>query len=188
MGKLSSIREALRNVFKPVTIEYPAGEWPGRKYSQVPPGLRGRPEFDGEKCVGCAACVAQCSSGALSYEDEGGLRRVRVFLGRCLFCGRCEEICPEEAIKLTEEFELAYVQESEGAYVENEVELAACRVCGTPFAPGKHLERIRERILENIDPSERESISRDMDVYLYACPNCRRLHSYEWNTHVRKRY
>ena len=188
MGKLSSIREAFRNLFKPVTIEYPAGEWPGRKYSQIPPGLRGRPEFDEERCVGCAACVAQCSSGALSYADEDGVRRVSLFLGQCLFCGRCEEICPEEAVKLTEKFELAYSQESEGAYVENEVELAECKVCGTPFAPVKHLDRIRERVLENIDPSERESISKDMDVYLHACPNCRRLHSYEWNTHVRKRY
>jgi hydrogenase-4 component H len=25
----------------------------------------------------------------------------------CIFCGRCEEVCPEGAIKLTQEYELA---------------------------------------------------------------------------------
>jgi ferredoxin len=30
------------------------------------------PEFNADKCIGCSACVSQCSSGALTYIGRGG--------------------------------------------------------------------------------------------------------------------
>lgn len=49
-----------------------------------------------QQCIGCAACVNACPSNALTVETDlktGELARQRFNLGRCIFCGRCEEVC-----------------------------------------------------------------------------------------------
>ena len=179
--------EALQNMVKPVTVSYPAGRWPGKKYSHLPEVLRGKPEIDTEKCTGCGACSVQCSSGANEVVEEEGLRKIRIFLGMCIMCGRCEDICPEEAIKLTREFELSYAKQTR-PYVENKLELKKCKNCGKYYATAKHLEAIRRRVAENIDPSVKEIVLRDMNVYSSYCPDCRKALSFRLNTHSRKFY
>ena len=185
---LRLLREAARNAVKPVTITYPAGGWPGTRYSSLPEGLRGKPEIDGERCTGCGACSVQCSSGANEVFDREGVRVVRISLGMCLMCGRCEDICPEEAIRLTKEFELAYSKPEGEPRVENEIRLKACKNCGKTYTTTKHLEAIKRRVSESIDPSVKEVVLRDMGVYLDYCPDCRRLFSFRLKTHSRKFY
>jgi len=60
-----------------------------------------------ERCVACLMCMFVCPPQAIYIEaEETSLdkeRRPRIFdldFGRCIFCGYCEEACPEIAIVL----------------------------------------------------------------------------------------
>ena len=35
---------------------------------------------------------------------------------RCIFCGFCEEVCPEEAIVMSQEFELVFSSQDEAIF------------------------------------------------------------------------
>lgn len=62
----------------------------------LPPGFRGLPLLEQEKCMGrCAGCVDACPTGAL------GIKPLRVDLGKCIFCGECERICTEKAVRFS---------------------------------------------------------------------------------------
>ena len=52
------------------------------------------PEFDGEKCTGCKACVQFCRFHALMYIRE----KPMVFSEVCHSCGGCQLVCPTGAI------------------------------------------------------------------------------------------
>ncbi|MCS7366022.1 MAG: 4Fe-4S dicluster domain-containing protein [archaeon GB-1867-035] len=183
---LKALKEALSALSKPVTITYPAGG-PEEKYSQVPKGLRGKPQFDDEKCIGCGACTVQCSSGADTYHDEGELRILEVKLSKCIFCGRCQEICPEDAIKLTTDFELANNVKGQ-LIVRLELPLFKCENCGTPITTERQLNKIEERILTQINAQIKDIAKEDLSKYLHLCKNCRRKLSYKLNIHTRKHY
>ena len=71
-------------------------------------GVRGTPELHTEKCTGSGDCAAVCPTSAITVADRGnGSRQWRLDYGLCIFCGRCVEACPEQAIVATGEFELA---------------------------------------------------------------------------------
>ncbi|MEM1549255.1 MAG: 4Fe-4S binding protein [Candidatus Methanomethylicia archaeon] len=176
--------EAMKALKKPYTITYPSNT--GLKYSHVPTSLRGSPAFDLNKCIGCSACVSQCSSGALTVVDIENTRKLNVNLNKCIFCRRCAEICPEKALELTNKFELASKVKSELA-VSNSVELIKCVNCGAYFASGKQLKRIAERLEENLSEAKAiEYLHEDLQKYLHLCQNCRKNLSLKFNIHTRK--
>lgn len=46
-------------------------------------------------CTGCHACLNSCAKGAISMmEDEGGALVPIVDEEKCVFCGRCDKVCP----------------------------------------------------------------------------------------------
>ena len=97
-------KELLRHsIKKPCTLVYP--------FEKLPPveGLRGRHEYDGEKCIGCGLCARVCPSFAIELVGGPGQKceGLKIDLGKCLFCQQCEEVCPRGAIKLTTNYELA---------------------------------------------------------------------------------
>ena len=49
---------------------------------------------DQDLCVGCAACQAECPSGAVSMIED----RASINPGRCTACGACRDVCPMAAI------------------------------------------------------------------------------------------
>ena len=181
MGLLA-LREAFKSLFKHVTTKYPLGP-----PTHVPSGLRGLPRFDEEKCTGCGACVSSCSSKAITLVNEESRRSIRIYYARCIFCGRCEEICPENAIKLTDKFELATTDKNE-TYIIIDRELTRCENCGKPITTVRQIERVKERILEHIDPVIRDVIDDDMKKYMRLCPDCRRKLSYKLKTNTVKFY
>ncbi|MEM0084764.1 MAG: 4Fe-4S binding protein [Candidatus Methanomethylicia archaeon] len=180
-----SLKRALEALGKPYTIKYPAGIGM-EKYSNLPETLRGIPEFKHDRCIGCSACVSQCSSGALTMIDIENIRRLSVNLNKCVFCRRCADVCPEDALKLTSKFELASSIKSE-LMVSNDVELIKCVNCGGYFAPGRQLKRIAERLEKNLTEVKAiEYLHEDLQKYLYLCCNCRKSLSLKLNIHTRK--
>lgn len=61
-------------------------------------------EIDGERCIGCGRCVADCVGSNLVV--EAGTARV---LGRCILCGHCVAVCPAEAVAIPD-FDMADVE------------------------------------------------------------------------------
>jgi formate hydrogenlyase subunit 6/NADH:ubiquinone oxidoreductase subunit I len=184
------VKEAINNLFNVITIDYPAGAWPGKKYSHLPDTYRGKHKFDDQKCIGCGACSVCCSSAAITLNDGSDKREVSVFLGKCIFCARCQDVCPTEALKLTSEFELAYAgrRDSDDAFVKISRDFAKCANCGRPFIPKLQIDFANKNILEKIDPKVKDTVAHDLNVFSNYCADCRRLKAYEWNTHVRKYY
>lgn len=52
------------------------------------------PEFDGEKCTGCRACIDFCRFHALVYIKD----KPKVFSEVCHACGGCSLVCPNDAV------------------------------------------------------------------------------------------
>ncbi|MBI5284903.1 MAG: 4Fe-4S binding protein [Chloroflexi bacterium] len=53
-------------------------------------------------------CAAACPTQAIVVRDRGGgTAEWQLDYGLCVFCGRCVEACPENAIVATGAFELA---------------------------------------------------------------------------------
>jgi formate hydrogenlyase subunit 6/NADH:ubiquinone oxidoreductase subunit I len=186
-GKIKLLEEVTKNLSQCVTIDYPGGTWPGNKFSHIVPNGRGKHEFDEEKCIGCQACRNVCPNYTINVQDENEKRTVSVFLGRCTFCGRCMFDCPEEAIKLTPQYEFASTSR-DNLYVRNSVERKKCSNCGEYLLPDKQLKRTRERILAEIDERVSKIFEEDTKTYLDYCAECRKILAYTKNTHTRKYY
>ncbi|MBS7626998.1 4Fe-4S binding protein [Candidatus Bathyarchaeota archaeon] len=157
------IFEALRSLVNPFTTKYP-------KRPYIPQeGFRGAAEYEGDKCVGCGACSQVCPTGAITYEDSGGYRRLRLDYGVCSFCGRCEETCPWGAIYLTEKYELAVYDRSE-AQTCVDIPLFECTHCGRPFFPSSQMMASIEKVDETLRKYgiAREELARLIQI----CPAC----------------
>src|SRR6266849_6952135 len=84
-----------------VTVNYPAEP---AKISQC---FRGRPSFDFDKWKDARPAAEVCPTGAISLDDKADSRRVTVDYGLCIFCGLCAEASADQAVRITQEFELA---------------------------------------------------------------------------------
>jgi len=84
-----------------VTTSYPGSP------AQISERFRGRPSFDFEKWKDARPAADVCPTGAIFVSDEGDSRRVTVDYGLCVFCGLCAEVSSGQAVRITQEFELA---------------------------------------------------------------------------------
>lgn len=81
------------------TMRYPAGPAP-----EMPARFIGRPVIEPGRCGGdCRACVEVCPTAAIELRG----RDVRLDLGRCIFCAKCQQVCPAKAIRFSRDFRLA---------------------------------------------------------------------------------
>lgn len=84
-----------------VTNAYPAVP------AVIPRNFRGRPTFDFKKWRDARPVAAVCPTGAISIRDSANYRKVLIDYGACVFCGLCEEVSTDGAVRITQEFELA---------------------------------------------------------------------------------
>jgi Ni,Fe-hydrogenase III small subunit/formate hydrogenlyase subunit 6/NADH:ubiquinone oxidoreductase subunit I len=84
-----------------VTTKYPG------EPAQISERFRGRPSFNFEKWKDARPAAEVCPTGAISVSDDGDSRRVTVDYGLCVFCGLCAEASSDQAVRITQEFELA---------------------------------------------------------------------------------
>ncbi|MGZ7180567.1 MAG: 4Fe-4S dicluster domain-containing protein [Halobacteriota archaeon] len=178
------IKESISNLRRCQTITYPSSI--GRTYSHTE-GLRGKPEFDNALCTGCKACVKRCSDNAIGVNETNGTRTLSIDVTRCMYCGRCAEICPVQALTMTEQFELSY-DAPRGSFTTNDVALERCAGCGSSYASKRFYEEVQKRVLENVDASVKGVVAKDLEKYMRLCPQCKRRRVYELNTHTRKYY
>ncbi|MFH0907793.1 MAG: NADH-quinone oxidoreductase subunit NuoB [bacterium] len=80
------------------TMKYPGGPPP-----EMPDRFRGRPVIDAARCPeDCRACAEACPTGAITWTEK-----VRIDLGKCLFCTDCVNACPHQAIGYSNDYRLA---------------------------------------------------------------------------------
>src|SRR5229473_8107979 len=84
-----------------VTVNYPA------EPAKISQHFRGRPSFDFDKWRDARPAAEMCPTGAISLSDTSDSRKVTVDYGLCVFCGLCAEVSSDQAVRITQEFELA---------------------------------------------------------------------------------
>jgi Pyruvate/2-oxoacid:ferredoxin oxidoreductase delta subunit len=102
------------------------------------------PIIDLMRCSGCLACIKNCPNQALDEDWLKGLFRILFNPGRCLFCGRCGQVCPEEAI----DFAQAGIAPAVKATVVELIRLEAltCAGCGRPFLVPLQQRKLEARL------------------------------------------
>jgi len=67
-------------------------------------------EIDPEMCSACGTCLDRCHFGAIAApEDEIDEPGMKVNAAKCMGCGLCYSACPEEAIRLIEVRDKAFI-------------------------------------------------------------------------------
>jgi Ni,Fe-hydrogenase III small subunit/Pyruvate/2-oxoacid:ferredoxin oxidoreductase delta subunit len=84
-----------------VTVNYLA------KPAKISERFRGRPSFDFDKWKDARPAAEVCPTGAISLSEKGDSQKVTVDYGLCVFCGLCAEATSDQAVRITQEFELA---------------------------------------------------------------------------------
>ena len=120
-----SLFSAVKHLFKrTMTLDYP------KMHPALPETERGRHVIDLSKCNGCRTCSRTCMVEAIKMvqveKAEG--RNIRtppeypsVDYARCIFCGFCVDKCPQDALLMTKDFELAAYNKSDLLYTPYEL-------------------------------------------------------------------
>ena len=84
---------------RPITVRFPFGPL------ELPPYFRGKVTIEPTLCTGCGACVRDCPAFALELERESRDEfRLIHYHDRCAYCGQCQDVCRQGAIRLTSEY------------------------------------------------------------------------------------
>jgi len=106
------------NLFRPkITEQYPENRETMVMFERFR-GLLQMPhnEKNEHKCTACGICQMNCPNGSITVisktETDAGsgkskrvLDRYQYDLGSCIFCDICVQVCPQDAIEWSQEFE-----------------------------------------------------------------------------------
>jgi NADH-quinone oxidoreductase subunit I len=111
-GILKGMVVTMRNMLRgSITLRYPDEKRVLPERSRW--ALAHKFDVDGDpKCTACEICVKGCPDGIITLEytkTETGKHIDRYVweMGACMFCGLCVESCPFDAIRMSQEYELA---------------------------------------------------------------------------------
>ncbi|MBN1776925.1 MAG: nitroreductase family protein [Clostridiales bacterium] len=120
--------------------------------------------IDPDKCTSCMQCEAVCTNSQVIVQNEEGLPEFR-FDTRCIYCGHCLAICPEDAITFTP---LQEPDEEAGTYVAKTVSLASGASVFSPDSVFEFLCSTRSTRIFNTRPVEREKLQTIVDAMARA--------------------
>jgi hydrogenase-4 component H len=193
--KLRELKEAIRALIKgPYTSKFPYK--PHTPFER----FRGRTEYHQDDCMGCAACVQVCPTGALEFKDtirEGkAARTLTVRWDVCIFCGNCQANCPtSKGIMLSQKFDLATTEKRQDLIQAIDKELLLCDCCSEIIAPYDQIMWVARRLgplcfsnaslilfylrhldlaLPDMPPEKEKEGLRRPDRVRILCPRCRR--------------
>ncbi|MBZ4644255.1 MAG: hypothetical protein PWQ25_1885 [Deferribacteres bacterium] len=130
----------------------------------------GEVELDELKCSLCLACVNHCKIGALSANQMNySLNHNPSY---CIQCGICEDVCPENAIKIRKGLLL-----SEEFFENKELfrdEPIVCPECKKEFASKKAFETVKRKLIKS-------GYFESKGKYLNYCEECRVIKILELN-------
>ncbi len=93
------VGDVLRSLFRrPATRQYPFVR------KDAPERLRGKLQWDPEKCTGCLLCVKDCPAEAIEVimvDKENKRFVMRYHLDRCTFCSQCVVSCRAGALAMS---------------------------------------------------------------------------------------
>lgn len=130
------LRMTIAEVIKPkFTMRYPEVKF------EPPVSFRGRPvlveEQGVERCVACGLCSRVCPALAIEVqasetelEKERYPEKFEINMVRCIFCGFCEEVCPEEAIVMSNEYELVFSNQEEAVFGKDKLLMSTEKLKG----------------------------------------------------------
>lgn len=122
-----------------VTTSYP--ETPAEVSGQT----RGKPEIDFARWKDARPAAEACPTGAIAFQDDGGVRTATLDLGKCIFCGLCAEA--DEAFRVTPVCELAAARRTDlisSARYELDGGGSQARLLETPRTSGADAKTITE--------------------------------------------
>jgi formate hydrogenlyase subunit 6/NADH:ubiquinone oxidoreductase subunit I len=123
-------KRTLSHIFtKPATTKYPFVK------PKLPEDSRGKPEYTIRTCnmidlsgtkreldlglditslvkTNCTVCCRDCPANAIEIVEVDGKKRPQFDLNKCIFCNQCVESCPRNAIKGSNNYELAAIDKS----------------------------------------------------------------------------
>lgn len=153
------------------TLNYPA------EPAKISERFRGRPIFDLEKWKDARPGVEVCPTGAISLRDQGDSRNVTVDYGLCVFCGLCAEASSDQAVRISQEFELATTQRrnlvltAEYTLNADRTHRALLKVDHDPRNPETNLETLGRKTHETIHKILGRSLAiREVDAG--SCNGC----------------
>ena len=83
-------------------------KWPDGPAPILPDRFAGQPIIsDYCKNESCTQCTEICPVNAITIEKENSSKIIKIDTGKCLFCRKCETVCPKKIINFSQEYRLA---------------------------------------------------------------------------------
>ena len=99
-----------------------------------------------DRCNGCMACVENCPATALRATDRNGKRTLAHNMTRCVRCGNCQRVCPNDAV------EFQYLIDNDHWEDFQTLDLVCCQVCGEPLYTVEFQKGLKESLSREAAP------------------------------------